>query len=88
MLLSSLLVLPDATHPAVVLVVKTTVLLVAALGVSLLLQRASAGTRHLVWLVTLGALLVLPALAAWAPWRVAILPAAPAALTSPARACR
>ncbi len=57
------------------LLVKATLLLVAALGVSALLQRASAGARHLVWVAIVGALLVLPALAAWSPLRLAILPA-------------
>ena len=36
---------------ALVLLVKATALLLVALAASLLLQRASAGSRHLVWLV-------------------------------------
>lgn len=59
-----------------IFVAKATIILLAALGVTLLMQRASAGARHLVWLVTLGSLLVVPALAAWSPLRVALLPAA------------
>jgi beta-lactamase regulating signal transducer with metallopeptidase domain len=38
------------------------------------MQRTSAGARHLVWLVALGTLLVVPAVAAWAPLRFEILP--------------
>lgn len=54
---------------------KATLLLLAALGVSARLQRASAGARHLVWVAIIGALLVLPALAAWSPLRLRVLPA-------------
>jgi hypothetical protein len=90
---TAIAVLPDlaltmgAGQPALLLLAKTTVLLVVALGATLVMQRASAGSRHLVWLATFCALLVLPALAAWAPWRLAILPAttasAAAAVTAP-----
>jgi beta-lactamase regulating signal transducer with metallopeptidase domain/HEAT repeat protein len=62
----------------VVFLVKATIILVAALGITRLMQRSSAGARHLVWLVALGALLLVPALTAWSPLRVAILPAASA----------
>jgi beta-lactamase regulating signal transducer with metallopeptidase domain len=57
------------------LLAKATVVLVAALGITRVLQRASAGARHVVWLATLGALLLVPAVAAWGPIRLAILPA-------------
>lgn len=57
------------------LTAKATLILVAALGMTFTMQRASAGARHLVWLVTLGTLLLVPALAAWSPLRLAILPA-------------
>ena len=63
--------------PLVLLLIKTTLILVAALGITLAMQRASAGARHLVWLVTLVALLLIPALTAWAPLRLEILPAPP-----------
>lgn len=56
------------------LLTKATVILIAALGITLAMQRASAGARHLVWLVTVGTLLLVPALTAWAPLRFAILP--------------
>ena len=59
-----------------ILVAKATLLLLAALGASALLQRASAGARHLVWVAIIGALLLLPAFVKWTPWRLAILPAA------------
>ena len=58
----------------VVLLLKATIILIAALGVTLAMQRTSAGARHLVWLVALGTLLVVPAVAAWAPLRLEILP--------------
>src|SRR5258705_2926605 len=61
--------------PLVLLLIKATLILVAALGITLAMQRASAGARHLVWLVTLGALVLIPALTAWAPLRLEILPA-------------
>ena len=58
-----------------VLLVKATMILLAALGVTLAMQRASAGARHLVWLVTLGTLLTMPALTAWGPLPLRVLPA-------------
>ncbi|MFL5620405.1 MAG: HEAT repeat domain-containing protein [Gemmatimonadaceae bacterium] len=61
--------------PLVLLLIKATTILLAALGITLAMQRASAGARHLVWLVTLGALLLIPALTAWGPLRLEILPA-------------
>ncbi len=64
----------SSVFAALVLLVKVTFLLVAALGVSFLLQRASAGSRHLVWLVALAGLLVLPAVAVWAPLPLRVLP--------------
>ena len=61
--------------PLAVLLVKATLILLVALGLTVAMQRAPAGARHLVWLVTLGALLFVPALTAWGPLRLAILPA-------------
>jgi beta-lactamase regulating signal transducer with metallopeptidase domain len=55
---------------------KATVLLVAALAATALLRRASAGTRHLVWVGTLAGILLLPALSLWRPARLAVLPMA------------
>ena len=63
------------TQPALVAwLLKATALLVLALGVTTLLRRASAGTRHLVWLATLAGILALPAVSMWAPLRLAIVP--------------
>jgi beta-lactamase regulating signal transducer with metallopeptidase domain/HEAT repeat protein len=72
-----------STLGVIVFLVKATVILLAALGITRVMQRSSAGARHLVWLVALGALLVVPALTAWSPLRLAILPpAAPAVAPS------
>ena len=62
--------------PMLILLAKATLILVLAIGVTIAMQRASAGSRHLVWLVTLAALLLVPALTAWGPFSVGILPAA------------
>jgi len=59
-----------------VLLIKATIILVTAFAITVAMQRFSAGARHLVWLVALGTLLVVPALTAWAPIRLEILPAA------------
>jgi beta-lactamase regulating signal transducer with metallopeptidase domain len=67
--------LPGWNVSLLLLLVKATIILFAALGITLAMQRASATARHLVWLVTLGTLLLVPALTAWAPLRLAILPA-------------
>jgi beta-lactamase regulating signal transducer with metallopeptidase domain len=63
------------TASLLILLIKATIILVAALGITIAMQRASATARHLVWLVTLGGLLLVPALTAWSPLRVAVLPA-------------
>ena len=57
------------------LLAKATVILLLALGITVVMQRASAGARHLVWLVTVAALLFVPALTAWAPLPLRVLPA-------------
>ena len=67
--------LSDSNISMVMLLVKATIILLVALGITLSMQRASAGARHLVWLVTLAALLLVPALTAWAPIPVRLLPA-------------
>ncbi len=53
---------------------KATLVLLAALGVTRVMERGSAVSRHLVWFVALGALLLIPVLASWSPIRLAILP--------------
>lgn len=54
---------------------KATALLLLAWGMTSALRRASAGTRHLVWLATLAGVLLLPAVSFWTPLRLAIVPA-------------
>ena len=55
---------------------KATIILIAALGITVSMGRASAGSGHLVWFVTLGMLLLVPALSTWARLPLRILPAA------------
>lgn len=59
-----------------VLVLKVTGLLLIAMLAAVILQRKSAGTRHMVWLTALAALLVVPALALWSPLELPVLPTA------------
>ena len=53
---------------------KATALLILALALTSVLRRASAGTRHLVWLSTLAGVLALPVVSMWTPIRLAIVP--------------
>ena len=69
--------------PFAVAVLKMTFVLLAALGMTRFLRRASAGARHLVWLVALCALLTLPPLAAWSPLELAVLPTSSPVVTAP-----
>ena len=77
--LSSVFALPTSNLSMLMTLAKATVILVAAIAITVTMKRASAGARHLVWLVTLGTLLLVPALTAWGPLRLAILPPAHAA---------
>ena len=61
------------------ILVKATLILLAALAVTRTMERGSAIARHLVWFVSLGSLLLIPALSSWTPLRLAILPSAPVA---------
>jgi beta-lactamase regulating signal transducer with metallopeptidase domain/HEAT repeat protein len=91
MTIASLLALGAEQHwnaPLLLLLVKATLILVAALGITLAMQRASAGARHLVWLVTLVSLALIPALTAWGPLRLEILPARADAVDPAAPAVR
>jgi beta-lactamase regulating signal transducer with metallopeptidase domain len=64
------------TLPAVLVWgLKATPLLLAAWAVTVLLRRASASTRHYVWVLALGATLVLPLVAVIAPRLEVTLPA-------------
>jgi beta-lactamase regulating signal transducer with metallopeptidase domain len=58
----------------IMLLAKATIILLLALGITVVMQRASAGARHLVWLVTVAALLFVPALTLWAPLPIRVLP--------------
>jgi beta-lactamase regulating signal transducer with metallopeptidase domain/HEAT repeat protein len=60
----------------VMILVKATLILLAALAVTRTMERGSAIARHLVWFVSLGSLLLIPALSSWTPLRLAILPSA------------
>jgi beta-lactamase regulating signal transducer with metallopeptidase domain/HEAT repeat protein len=61
--------------PMAMLLTKATIILLLALCMTVVMQRASAGARHLVWLVSVAALLFVPALTAWGPLHVKVLPA-------------
>jgi beta-lactamase regulating signal transducer with metallopeptidase domain len=66
------------------LALKTTLVLAAGFAATALLRRASAAARHLVWTVTLAAVLALPVLSLLVPaWRLPVLPAAPVAAAAP-----
>ncbi len=69
----------QAAGPLLILLLKMTLVLLAGLALSATLRRASAGSRHLVWLAVLAGLAALPPLAAWAPLPLPILPAEAAA---------
>ncbi|MFN2601611.1 MAG: HEAT repeat domain-containing protein [Gemmatimonadaceae bacterium] len=73
-ILSSVFALPTSNLSMLMTLAKATIILVAAIAITVTMRRASAGSRHLVWLVTLGTLLLVPALTAWGPLRLAILP--------------
>jgi beta-lactamase regulating signal transducer with metallopeptidase domain len=56
--------------------IKGGVLMVFALGTVFVMRRRSAATRHLIWTLAMGGLLVLPWLSAWGPtFSIPILPA-------------
>jgi beta-lactamase regulating signal transducer with metallopeptidase domain/HEAT repeat protein len=60
--------------PILILLLKATGILIASSLLARLLRGSSAGVRHLVWLTSLAALLVLPAASRWSPVRLAVLP--------------
>ena len=70
----------DVNTSLVLLLVKATVLLLAATIVTLAMRRATAGTRHLIWLVALASLFLVPVLSTWTPVRMAVLPPMTAAV--------
>ena len=73
---ASFLHLPaSAVVSALLLVGKATALLLLALGVTWVMQRTSAVSRHLVWFASLAAILIIPLVVALSPITVPILPA-------------
>jgi beta-lactamase regulating signal transducer with metallopeptidase domain/HEAT repeat protein len=76
-MLSTFLSTTPANISLLVMLAKATIILVAALGITVAMQRTSAGARHLVWLVAVTALLLIPAVTAWAPLPLRILPVSP-----------
>ena len=75
-IVSDIAALPGWNGPMLLLLAKATLILVAALGITVAMQRGSAGARHLVWLATLAIVLLVPAVTAWVPpLRLEILPA-------------
>src|SRR3982074_450075 len=73
--LSALSLSAGSNVPMAILLTKATIILLLALGMTVVMQRASAGARHLVWLVSVAALLFVPALTAWGPLPGKVLPA-------------
>lgn len=65
--------LPRTEFAVLLLVAKATIILAGSLGVSRLLYRSAAGIRHVLWLVTLAALLAVPALTVWGPLHLRLL---------------
>ena len=60
-IVSDIIALPGWNGPMLLLLAKATLILVAALGITVAMQRGSAGARHLVWLATLAIVLLVPA---------------------------
>jgi beta-lactamase regulating signal transducer with metallopeptidase domain len=72
---------------AIELVIKATIVLCASGALAMILRRATAATRHGLWLSALVAVLILPAAVASLPrWWVAVLPASETLDSSPAAA--
>jgi beta-lactamase regulating signal transducer with metallopeptidase domain len=67
------------------LLFKATVVLMTGMAVAAALRRAAAGTRHVVWLITVASVLALPAVSLTS-LRLRVLPAVPAAPAAEAAA--
>lgn len=78
MSLSSLLGIGTPLAPTLLLLLKATLILLVTAGLASALHRVAAGVRHLIWLVAIGAILLLPALSRWTPLDLRVLPATPA----------
>ncbi len=72
--ISSALAAFPSVLPILIVLLKLTCVLLLALGATLLMPRASAISRHLIWLVAVTALLLLPPLAVWSPLPLRVLP--------------
>jgi beta-lactamase regulating signal transducer with metallopeptidase domain/HEAT repeat protein len=70
------------TMTLLVWLAKATALLLLAMGLTIGLRRAPAGARYTIWLATLGALLLVPAMSAWSPLPLPILPGDPVVANS------
>lgn len=66
----------------VMIVLKGTLVLLIALGLTVALRRSPAGARHLVWMTTLATILLFPMLARWEPLRLEVLPAFSPSITA------
>ncbi|MEZ4588762.1 MAG: M56 family metallopeptidase [Gemmatimonadales bacterium] len=64
--------------PILLVVLKATAVLLAAMLLAVALHRSSASMRHQVWLVALAGLLILPVIATYLPLGIEVLPAAAA----------
>ena len=73
----------SAATPFILGILKATAVLLVAMGLTIALRRAPAGARYVVWLATLVALLLVPAMNVWAPFRLAVLPAEPSSTLTP-----
>ncbi|MCC6245666.1 MAG: M56 family metallopeptidase, partial [Gemmatimonadaceae bacterium] len=73
--LASQLHVPIATLVAALLLVgKATMLLLLAWGLTMIMQRTSAMSRHLVWFASLAAILCIPVVVSYSPITVPVLP--------------
>lgn len=67
-------ILSQLPLPVLLFLAKATLLLFLALVGAAALRRASAGSRHMLWIGALAAVVLLPALSRWTPWHVEVLP--------------
>jgi HEAT repeat protein/beta-lactamase regulating signal transducer with metallopeptidase domain len=63
-----------AALPVLLFLGKATLLLLLAIFGATALRRSSAGARHIVWTGALAAIVLLPVLSRWTPWRLAVFP--------------
>lgn len=68
--------------PLLIFLAKVTLLLLLALVGAAILRRASAAARHIVWTGALAAVVLLPVLSRWTPWRIAVFPSSLGAVSA------